>query len=296
MLRLFVRVVSTASFSKAAKAEGVGQSTVSKQVAALEARLGSPLLRRSSRGISVTEVGQDFYETAVRLLAELEEAETRAKRGLIVPTGRIKAAMPAGLGPKYVLPQLPAFFARYPDVVLELDISDRYVDLVADGIDIAIRIGHLPDSTLLARRIGSVRTATVATPGYLKEHGTPSKPSDLKRHACVSYIFQGNPRLWDFAAPKGVSKVMPSGRLRANDADHVRAGILAGLGIGHCPTWLVADAIESGAVVCLLTDQAPPLYPIHAVWPGGRQMSGKVKVFVDFLADAFAQNPHLKIR
>lgn len=294
-LRLFKRVVETASFSQAAKSEGVRQSTVSKQVAALEARLGNQLLRRTSRGINVTDAGREFYEAVVRILGELEEAESRAAPDRAPPRGHLKVAVSAGLARMYIVPRLPEFFARYPDISLDFDVSDRYVNLVEGGIDVAVRIGHLRDSSLVARRIGSVQTATVATPAYLQQHGEPRRPAELKKHACVSYLFHGSPRQWDFRTAKGVLTIAPTGLLRTNDAEHVRAGILAGLGIGHCPTWLVADELASGAVVKLLTGHAPLPYPIHALWIGHRKMAGKAKVFGDFLASIFESNPQLRI-
>jgi LysR family transcriptional regulator for bpeEF and oprC len=295
VMRLFVRVVETASFSKAAKAEGIGQPTVSKQVSALEARLGAQLLRRTSRGLSLTSAGEDFYEAAVRLLNDLDAAESRIGRGQVSPSGRIRVATSPAFGRMYIIPKLREFFDLYPDISVDLEISDRHVNLIEESIDVAIRIGNLADSALVARRIGSIEMATVASAAYVARRGIPMVPEDIERHDCVNFMFHGAPRPWEFKTPSGPVTYIPQGRVRSNDAEHIRAAVLSGLGIGHNASWLFASEIASGEVVHLLQDFVPPAYPIHAVSPG-RRMSSKVKVLVEFLADVFAQDPYLKIR
>lgn len=295
-MQLFVRVAESGSFSKAARAAGVGQPAVSKQIAALEEHLGAQLLRRTSRGLSMTEAGQDYYEAALRLLGDLEAAESRIGRGQVAPSGLLRVALSAGFGRMYVVPRLPEFFALYPDVSIDIDITERHVNLIEGGLDIAIRIGRLSDSTLVARRIGSVDIATVATPAYLEAHGTPRTPADLEQHACVALVFHGAPRPWEFKRAGSEILFTPQGPLRSNDAEHLRAAVLAGLGLGHNASWLYADELESGAVKRVLADYAPTHFPINAVWPGTRQPSGKVKAFTDFMAQVCAEHAHLKIR
>jgi len=296
VIQLFVRVADTGSFSKAARETGVGQPTVSKQIAALEARLGAQLVRRTSRGLSLTSAGHDFYESAVRLIGDMEAAESRIGRGQIAPAGRVRVALSPGFGRMYVVPHLPEFFARYPDLSIDLDVSDRHVSLVEDGIDIAIRMGRLQDSSLVARRIGSFEAMTVAAPAYLERRGTPQTPADLAGHDCVTFMFHGAPWGWEFTTSSGPLIFTPNGPVRANDAEHVRAAVLAGLGIAHASSWLFADAIASGAVKRLLGAYLPPPYPIHAVTPSGRRTPNKVKVFADFLAEIFANEETLRIR
>ncbi len=296
VLRLFVRVVETGSFSKTAKSEGIGQPTVSKQIAGLERRLGAQLVRRTSRGLSLTEAGQDFYELAVRLLGDFDAAESRVGRGQVTPSGLVRVTVSPGFGRLYVVPRLPDFFNRFPDVSVDLNVSDGYANLVEEGIDVAIRIGHLADSSLSARRIGSMEAAMLATPAYLERHGIPSTPDDLKNHDCVTFMFHGAPRLWQFKGPDGPFTVEPKGRVRTNDAEHVRAALLSGLGLVQAPTWLLADEIESGAVTRLLDDYAPDLFPINAVTPAARRQPGKVRVFIDFLAQIFGRDPNLATR
>jgi LysR family transcriptional regulator, regulator for bpeEF and oprC len=295
-LRLFVRVIETGSFSKAARAEGVGQPTVSKQIAALEERLRTQLLNRTSRGIGLTAAGQDYYESAVRLLGDFEEAEARAARGQTAPAGRIRVATSAAIGRMYLIPRLPAFFERYPDVAVDLNVSERHVSLIEDGIDVALRIGQLADSTLVARRIGSMVAATVAAPAYLARAGEPKTPADLVDHDCVGFIFQGAPLPWAFNGPAGPITIEPRSKIRSNDAEHLRAAVLAGIGIGHNAGWLYAPDVAAGRLKLLMVDYAPNPQPIHAVCPGGRRIPGRVRAFIDFLAETCAADPNLRIR
>lgn len=295
VMRLYVRVVETGSFSQAARALKIGQPTVSKQIAGLEARLGAQLLRRTSRGLSLTDAGQSYYDSAVRLIEDFTAAEQRVRQGQVAPAGPIRVAISASFGRVQIMPRLPAFFARYPDISVETDISDRYVNLIERRIDVAVRIGHLADSSLTARRIGRTDIAVLATPAYLARHGTPQTPGDLGRFPCMTYLIDGRARPWEFSGPAGAIDFIPQGPVRSGDAEHIRAGVLAGLGLAQLPTWLVVDEIAAGTIVPVLTDFAPPPYPISAVTPGGRLQAGRVRAFVDFLADAFAADPDLRI-
>ncbi len=186
-MRMFARVVERGSFSAVARETGLGQPAVSKQVAALEARLGAQLLRRTSRSLSLTEAGQDFYESAVRLLGELEAAEARVGRGQTAPSGLIRVTVAPVFGELHVVPRLAAFFTRYPDIAVEIVVSDRAVDLVAEGIDLAIHNGELRDSTLVARRIAATPVITVASPAYLAANGEPASPGELDGHRCILF-------------------------------------------------------------------------------------------------------------
>lgn len=295
-MRLFVRVAEMGGFSRAARAEGVSQPTVSKQIAALEERLGAQLLNRSSRGLGLTPAGQDFYETAVRLLSELDEAEARIGRGQTAPSGLVRLATSPAIGRMYVVPRLPEFLDRHPGVSVRLDVSERHVNLIEDGVDVALRIGQLSDFALIARRIGSSAPTTVASPAYLERRGEPMLPADLVNHDCIAFVFQGAPAAWPFNGPAGPISIAPSGRLQTNDAEHLRAAVLAGVGIGHNASWLYAAEIRSGAVRPLLTSFAPNPYLIHAVCPAGRRIPGRVRVFIDFLAEICAADPHLRTR
>jgi LysR family transcriptional regulator for bpeEF and oprC len=295
-LQLFVRVVEAGSLTKAAGALGVVQPTVSKQIALLEERLGARLLNRTSRGFSLTAAGQDYYESAVRLIAEFEEAEARIGHGQAAPAGMVRVASSAGLGRMYLLPRLPEFFTRYPEVSIDFDVSERFINLIEDGIDVALRIGHLSDSTLVARRIGSMSVATVASATYLERCGEPKTPADLANHDCVGFVHRGALVNWGFNGPAGAITIEPKGKVRSNDGEHMRAAVLAGIGIGHNASWLYAPELASGEVREVLADYAPHPFPIHAVCPGGRRIPSRVRVFIDFLAELCASNPHLRIR
>lgn len=295
-LQLFVRVVESGSFSKAARIQGVVQPTVSKQIAALEERLQAQLLRRTPRGLSLTAAGQDYYESALRLLDEFEAAEARIGHGQIAPAGLVRIASSAALGRLYLIPRLGEFLQRFPEVSVEFDISERHVNLVEDGIDVALRIGNLADSSLMARRIGTVTSATVATPEYLARAGEPKTPADLAGHDCVSFVFHRSLLPWVFKGPGGPIVMEPKSRVRSNDAEHIRAAVLAGVGIGHNPSWLYAAELTSGALKQVLTGYLPDPAPIHAVWPNGRHLPNRVRVFIEFLAEICAANPHLRIR
>jgi LysR family transcriptional regulator for bpeEF and oprC len=294
-ISLFVRVVDSGSFSAVARSLGVGQPAVSKQVAALEAYLGAQLLQRTSRSLTLTEAGRDFYESGVRLLGELEAAESRVGRGRIAPSGMVRANVAPVFGRLYVVPRLSKFFARYPGVAVELVVTDRLVNLVEEGVDVGVHNGELSDSTLVARKIAQTSVVTVATPAYLAAHGEPAMPDELERHDCVIYAPQGAPRVWGFAGRFGPIDHQPKGAFRTNDAEQIRAAVLADLGLAHAPGWLFAAEIASGAVRPVLTAFEPDPLAISAVRPGGRFLASKVRVFIDFLTDAFAEEPSLAL-
>jgi LysR family transcriptional regulator, regulator for bpeEF and oprC len=291
----FVRVVDSGSFSAVARMLGVGQPAVSKQIAALEAHLGAQLLRRTSRSLTLTEAGRDFYESGVRLLGELEAAESRIGRGRIAPSGLVRATVVPVFGRLYVVPRLPEFFVRYPDVAVELVVADRLMNLVEEGIDLGVHNGELSDSSLIANKIAQTPVVTVATPDYFEAHGEPAIPAELEQHSCIIYAPQGAPRSWGFHGRFGPITHQPKGAFRTNDAEQIRTAVLADLGIAHTPGWLFASEIASGAVRPVLTDYEPARLSISAFRPGGRFLASKVRVFIDFLAEIFAQDPSLAL-
>jgi DNA-binding transcriptional LysR family regulator len=294
-IRIFVRVVDSGSFSAVAREAGVGQPAVSKQIAALETRLGAQLLRRTSRSLSVTEAGQDFYEAAVRLVDDLETAVSRVGRGQTAPSGLIRVTVAPVFGRLHLLPRLAEFFARFPDIVVEIVVTDRVLDLVQEGVDVAIHNGPMTDSTFVARRIGATPIVTVATPEHLERHGEPRSPGDLDGRECITFVSGGAPRPWRFKGKFGEIVHHPRGRLRTNDAEQIRAAVLAGLGIAHTPGWLFTNEIESGDVRRILRRYEREPLVISAVHPGGRRVATKVRVFIDFLAEAFASEPSLAL-
>jgi LysR family transcriptional regulator, regulator for bpeEF and oprC len=292
---LFIRVVDSGSFSAVARTLDVGQPAISKQIAALEAHLGAQLLQRTSRSLTLTEAGRDFYESAVRVVSAVEAAESRVGRGRIAPSGLVRANVTPVFGRLYVVPKLREFFARYPGVAVELVVTDRLVNLVEEGIDLGIHNGELSDSSLIARKIAQTPIITVATPSYLAAHGEPATPAELEQHACVIYAPQGAPRAWGFAGRFGSFTHHPKGAFRTNDAEQIRAAVLADLGLAHTPGWLFAAEVTSGAVLPVLTNFEPARLSISAVRPGGRFLASKVRVFIDYLAEIFAEEPSLAL-
>ena len=288
-IKIFVRVVESGSFSAVAREFGTKQPAISKQVAALEKHLGAQLLMRTSRSLSLTEAGRDFYESSVRLIGDLEAAESRIGTGQASPSGVVRVTAAPAFSRLYVVPQLPAFRARYPKVVVESLVSERLNNLVEEGIDLAIRNGALSDSSLIARKIGESAVVAVASPDYLKRKGEPERPRDLDGHDGVIFVSQDGPRSWTFTSRAGPISYQATASFRSNDGEQLRAAVLAGLGITQAPHWLFAADIRAGTVRRILRDYEPRKIPISAVRPASRRQPSKVAVFVDFLAELLAE-------
>lgn len=289
-IRLFVRVVESGSFSAVARENGVGQPAVSKQIAALEAHLGAQLVLRTSRKVAVTDAGQAFYESATRLVDDYESARTAVGKGQASPAGLVRLSAAPVLARLYLMPLLPRFFERYPDVSVELSASERHVDLIGEGIDLALRHGPLPDSSLTARLLATAAFVTVATPAHFARHGTPQVPQDLVRHPCIGFSPQHEVRPWRFRVGSETHVHHPHGRFRTADAEQVRAAVLGGLGLSQAPGWLFAAEVASGEVVAVLTDYQPPPQAINLVHPVGRRPAAKVRALMDFLVEALPRN------
>lgn len=288
-MRMFVRVVQSGSFSAVAREAGVGQPSVSKQIARLEAHLGAQLLRRTSRSMTVTEAGQTFYESAVSVIESLEAAESLVGRGQIAPFGLLRVTLAPVFARLYVVPNLPAFLNLYPEISVELLVSERVVNLIEEGIDLAIHNGPLADSSLIVQKIAATPVVTVATPAYLAARGEPMNPDDLEQHDCVIFAPRGEPRSWGFRDKSGPVVHQPRGRFRTSDAEQIRAAVLAGLGLAHAPGWLFAPEIATGAVRTVLSAyQSTPL-PISTVHPAGRRMPTKARVFAAWIAEVLGR-------
>ena len=294
-MRMFVRVVESGSFSQAARDLNVSQPTVSKQLAALEVRLGTQLLARNSRTLAVTPAGQDYYEDTLRILQDLDFAEERVSAGQSAPSGLVRVTLSPAFGRMFVIPRLADFRTAFPDVSIEMEVSGRHVDLIEEGMDVAIRIGRLSDSALVARHIGDMRMITLASADYLAQHGTPKALDELRHHQRISYVYQGNLIGWGFDVNGRQVTVDSGGAFRTNDAEHVRAAVIAGLGIAHHASWLFTNEMASGEVVQILNQYAPTPFPINAVIAAGRRMPSRVREFIDFLAAMCAEEPELRI-
>ena len=293
-LRLFVRVVECGSFSAAAREAGVGQPAVSKQIAALEAHLGAQLVQRTSRRIVITEAGQTFHESAKRLVDEFENARSLVGKGQASPSGLVRLSAAPLLARLYLVPLLPRFFDRYPDVSVELSASERHVDLIGEGIDLALRHGSLPDSSLIARAVATSPFVTVATPDYFARRGTPAAPAELEGHACVVFASMNEVRPWHFQVQGDGAVHYPRGRFRSADAEQIRAAVLAGLGLAHGPRWLFGAELASGEVRSVLDEfQMPPLQ-ISLVHAAGRRPPARVRALMEFIVEALPRNEFLR--
>jgi LysR family transcriptional regulator for bpeEF and oprC len=288
LMQSFARAVEMGSFSAVARELGTGQPNISRQIASLERHLGTRLLHRSTRKLTLTPEGERYYAEARRVLDAIAEAESNA-RGEHAPRGLLRVACPTLLGRSYVLPHLKPLLRQYPQLEIDLQIGDRFIDLVEEGIDLAIRIGALKDSALKARRIGSAERVCVASREYLAEHPEPALPHELRSHNCIVYTLASAGNRWSFDG----TDVTVHGSFRVNTPDGIRSAVLDGIGIAYSPGWLFADAIRDGRVKALLTAHRGPPVPIQFVYAANRLLPTRARLFMDFIAAAFAQDPAL---
>ena len=288
-IRVFIAVAETQGFSAAARRLNLSQATASRQIARLEEALGAQLLRRSTRSISLTEAGRLYLDRARAVLAELDEA-TQAVRTLSgEPRGLLRVAAPTTLGQRVIAPQLQRFHEAYPDLAIGLFLSDRRDDLIAGGYDMAIRFGLQDDSDLVSRRIATSRSCICASPAYLERCGEPESPEDLTRRNCLLFRQSAGANVWHFSRDGAVRSAEVSGSLFSDTADALLAAATAGLGVVHLPTWLIDEAVRTGALRIVLTDWTvlPEETPVFAVYPERRRLSAKVSSFVEFLQELF---------
>lgn len=294
VLTAFVHVAETKSFSAAARALRLSKSVISRQIAGLEAELGVLLFQRTTRSLALTEAGGRYLEQVSRILAELKEADASASQLQAAPRGRLRLSAPMSFGILHLAQAIPDFLKRYPDVEVDLSMSDRVVDLVEEGYDMAVRIGRLGDSSLIARRLAPIRMVVCASPEYFAHRGIPATPQDLSRHECLAYSLAASPGTWRFQAPGGatVSVEIKSTRMAANNGDVLRMAALKGLGICYLPTFIVGADLQAGTLVSALTDVISADLAAYAVYPTSRHLSPKVRAFVDFLIDWFGPVPY----
>lgn len=294
-MRLFARVVETGGFTAVARENSTSQPTISRTIASLEAHLGVRLLNRSSRAVTLTDDGRQFYERARGALEAVADAESSVGRRRGAPSGLLRLGTPVAFGRLHVAPRMPAFLDRHAGVDVELVMNDAFVDLVGEGLDLAIRVGDLEDPSLVARPIGMTRRVTVAATSYLERRGIPCRPADLAGHDCVIYTRLATGQRWHFQSHEGAVHVDVGGRFRADNSEAVREAVLGGAGIAVLPVWLFSDEIERGLVQVVLQQFEPTRLPIHAVYPSRRLLSAKVRVMIDFLAAEFAKVALLSI-
>lgn len=294
-MSVFSKVVQAGSLSAAARELGVSTAVVSRTLSALEARLGVRLVNRTTRSLHLTDEGASYYETCQRILAEIEEADAAVTSRRVEPQGVLKVAIPASFGHQHIAPLIPRFAERYPKVELALSLSDRAINLIEEGFDLAVRIAELKDSSLAARKLAPNRRIVCASPAYLRRHGAPETPQDLAQHNCLVVSWeQGFAMTWEYKSPAGKrGAVRVTGRYACDNWEVLREWAIAGLGVALKSTWDVRRQLEDGSLVALLpgydfgTDVG-----IYAVYPHRRHLPAKTRVFIDFLAESFGPEPY----
>jgi DNA-binding transcriptional LysR family regulator len=284
-METFVRVVDTGSFSGAARQLRVGQPAVSKSIAQLEEYLGVKLLTRSTRGLTPTEAGLSYLERARRALEEAAEAELATRGAGAGLRGRLRICAAVTFARIHLIPLLPRFLAQNPELDLEVVLDDRQIDLVQEGIDVALRMGKMTDSALTARRIARCKRLVLGTPAYFDRAGTPSTPSELSKHQAVVYLQEGS--IWSFRRESSELAVTVQSRLRVTAAEGVRAAVLADVGLAIASEWMFSPELRSGAVRAVLSEWSLPALDLWAVLPTGRAATTKARAFVDFFERTF---------
>ncbi|MDB5869138.1 MAG: transcriptional regulator, LysR family [Polaromonas sp.] len=292
-MQAFVRVVEAGTFTKAADSMGLPKPTITRLIQTLEKQLDTKLLNRTTRKVMVTADGAAYYERAGRLLSDVQELESSMSRAKASPSGRLRVDVPSSIGTAIIIPALPGFYARYPEIQLELGVSDRPVDIVAENVDCVVRGGELHDQSLVARRIGELYLICCASPAYLQRRGMPQHPAELEdRHEVIRHMSPRTGKTFTVTMHKDGEVVEVSGRSRfsVNDSNAGVAAALAGLGVLYTTSFLVQAHFSSGALEPLFSAWSGEVVPIHVVYPPNRHLSNKVRVFVDWVAELFAQH------
>ncbi|WP_274643320.1 LysR family transcriptional regulator [Pseudomonas serbica] len=287
-MKVFVRIYERSSFTQAADDLNLPRATLTHTLNQFEAWLGTRLLERSTRKVRPTLDGEAYYQRCVQLLAELEEAELAFRS--VAPKGRLRVDLHGTLGKHFVIPALPQFMVRYPDMELSISEADRHVDLISEGVDCVLRAGTLGDSTLIGKRVANLRQITCASPAYLRQHGEPTNLDDLKNHRAVNYVSRTTAKLFPFQFMVGgeLREVAIEGAVSVFGAQIYAASAIAGLGLIQCPHYRMEAQIAQGLVKEILTDTPPPPMPVSVLYPHNRHMSPRVRVFVDWLGEVFA--------
>ena len=299
-MQVFARVVETGSFTRAAETFDMPKGSVTRLVQQLEERLKVRLLNRTTRRVTVTPDGAAYYERTSRLLNDLDDIETSMSNAQANPSGRLRVDVGTSVARLILIPALPDFYRRYPDIQIDLGVTDRPVDLISDNVDCVIRGGELLEQSLVARRVGNMRLVTVASPQYLQERGAPADPAELQLdgHVAVNYFSARTGRPYPLVFQRGDEEpVEVWGRYRValNEANAHMAAVLAGLGVSQVACFGAAEHLKRGELVPVLQDWSRPPIPLHIVYPPNRHLSAKVRAFVEWVADLFARNEHLQV-
>jgi DNA-binding transcriptional LysR family regulator len=290
-LKAFVTVVETGGFNRAADQLEASAAAVSRRVSGLEVALGVKLLHRTTRQIDLTEAGRQFYADVVNIIESLEQAEEKIQTGRETIKGNLRIAAPLSFGVGRIAPILPDFMKRHPELKVHLQLEDHFTDLVAQGIDVAIRIGSLKDSTLVATRLASIPLIFCASPGYLAKHGEPEEPEDLSAHACLHYSLLSTRENWTFSTGDVAPDVEIAGPLSTNNGDVLKEAAIQGLGITTIPTFIVEDALEDGRLKAILTGYSPEPFGLYAVRPSRHFTPARVRALIDYLRGQFDDGP-----
>jgi LysR family transcriptional regulator for bpeEF and oprC len=297
-MQVFVRVVETGALTRAADSLRIPKATVTTLVQQLEFELGVKLLNRTTRSVSITTDGASYYPRCVAILAQIQETEDSLGQRHAAPGGQLRVDVPTLMARLVIVPALPSFFARYPNIRLQLASSERRADLIEEGVDCAVWSGELEDSTLVARRIGQLYFTTCASPSYIAAHGQPQHPSELESHRCISLfsLRTGKTLDWVFAKDGKSTHITPAGNTTLDDQNSYLAAAEAGLGIAQIPDFVLKEAIERGTLELVLGDWVPEPMRLNVVYPQNRHLSSKIRVFVDWIAELFAEHDGIQIR
>jgi LysR family transcriptional regulator for bpeEF and oprC len=297
-MEVFVRVVETGGITRAADSLRLPKATATTLIQKLEAALGVKLLNRTTRQVSVTPDGAAYYERCIAILSAVRETEESLARRQAMPSGRLRVDVPPLMARTVIVPALPGFFARYPDIELELSCSERRADLIEEGVDCALWTGELQDSGLVARGVGQLYFATCAAPGYLAQHGQPIHPNDLRKHRCINHFQPRSGKLFDWIfAKKGIRiQTTLRGHVALDDENSYVAAAEAGLGIAQIPAFVLKEAMEKGSLELVLADWFPEPVPLNLVYPRNRHLSNKIRVFVDWIAELFSEHDGIQLR
>jgi len=297
-MQVFARVVETGGVTRAADSLRIPKATATTLIQQLEAALGVKLLNRTTRSVSVTTDGAAYYPRCVAILAEIRETEETLAQRHASPQGRLRVEAPTLMARLVIVPALPAFFARYPDIDLQLGCSERRADLIEEGIDCALWSGELEDSTLIARRVGLLYFGTCASREYLASHGEPHHPDDLSAHRCINHFSPRTGKIFDWVFAKDGVRIQTSlrGHIALDDENSYVAAAEAGLGIAQIPAFVLKEAMERGSLELLLGDWFPEPAPLHVVYPQNRHLSNKIRVFVDWVAELFSEHDGIQLR
>jgi len=288
---IFVEVVNGEGFTAAAEKIGLSRAQVSKSVMQLEAHLGTRLLNRTTRRVSLTEIGRIYYERCKAILHDIDEVEGIAREQTSKPHGRLTLSAPTSFGLLHLNEVITQYLQQYPQVQISLSLADRFIDVVAEGFDLVIRIAELEDSSLIARKIAPCKRVFCASPDYLHRQGIPKVPQDLAIHPCLIYSNELKPDTWVLHGPAGIESIRVNGPVCADNGDILKSAAIAGLGITLLPTFIVGAELNAGRLQQVLSDYCPPEISIYAVFPSRRYLSAKVRTFVDFLSDYFGDKP-----